>query len=210
MQKKLDWYWGKPNKTNWQIGRDYERYIGYLYEQKGWDVYYHGKKGYEDLGRDLICKKDESVEIVQCKYWSKEKTIHEMHIYYLFGTVVEYYLENYGHDEDVQRLSLFPELVKNRNVKPKLVTTTEISPKAAQVAKVLGVVIDTIPFQRYPSVKCNVSRRTGEKIFHLPFDQQYDTILIEDEKRECYVETIAEAEALGFRHAFRWKGEPTG
>ena len=84
LQRKLDWYWGKPNKTNWQIGRDYERYIGYLYEQNGWYVYYHGKKGYEDLGRDLVCKKGKSVEIVQCKYWAKERTIHEKHVYYRY------------------------------------------------------------------------------------------------------------------------------
>lgn len=206
LQKKLDWYWGKPNKSNWQIGRDYERYIGYLYEQKGWNVYYHGKKGYEDLGRDLICKKGNAAEIVQCKYWAKEKIIHEKHIYYLFGTTVEYFLENFGDQEDLQ-LALFPSLVQNRNVTPKLITTIEVSPKAAQVAKVLKVAIEKVPFQRYPSVKCNVSRRTEEKIFHLPFDQQYDTTLIEEERLECYVETVEEAEALGFRHAYRWKGE---
>jgi len=206
LQKKLDWYWEKPNKSNWQIGRDYERYIGYLYETKGWNVYYHGKKGFEDLGRDLICKKDNAVDIVQCKYWAREKIIHEKHIYYLFGTTVEYFLENFGDEEELQ-LALFPDLVHGRNVTPKLIITIEVSPKAEQVAKVLGVAIEKIPFEYYPSVKCNVSRRTGEKIFHLPFDQQYDTTLIEEEKLECYVETVAEAEALGFRHAYRWMGE---
>ncbi len=205
LQKKLDWYWGKPNKSNWQIGRDYERYIGYLYEIKGWNVYYHGKKGFEDLGRDLICKKANAVEIIQCKRWAQEKIIHEKHIYYLFGTTVEYFIENFG-GEDLQ-LALFPSLVRKRNVIPKLVTTIDVSPKAEQVAEVLGVVIEKVPSEPYPSVKCNVARRTGEKIFHLPFDQQYDTILIEEERLECYVETVAEGEALGFRHAYRWKGE---
>ncbi len=206
LPKKLEWYWGKPNKSDWQIGRDYERYIGYLWEKKGWDVYYHGKKGYEDLGRDLIAKKGNSVEIIQCKRWAQEKLVHEKHIYYLFGTTVEYFLENSGSQAQLQ-LSLFPDLVRKGKVVPKLITTTDISPKAAQVAKLLGVAIEKIPFERYPSVKCNVSRRTGEKIFHLPFDQQYDTILIEEERLECYVETVAKAEALGFRHAYRWKGE---
>jgi hypothetical protein len=209
LQRKLDWYWNKPNKTNWQIGRDYERYIGYLYEQKGWNVYYHGKKGYEDLGRDLVCKKGKSVEIVQCKYWAKEKTIHEKHVYYLYGTTVEYFLEDLGHEEDLKQLPLFPDLVRMRNVVPKLIVTTEVSAKAAQVAKLLGLTIENTPFQRYPSVKCNVSRKNGEKIFHLPFDQQYDTILVEEERLERYVETVAEAESLGFRHAYRWKGDAT-
>ena len=105
------------------------------------------------------------------------------------------------------QLALFPSLIQKRNVIPKLITTIEVSSKAEQVAKVLGVALEKIPFEYYPSVKCNISRRTGEKIFHLPFDQQYDTALIEEERLEYYVETIAEAEALGFRHAYRWKGE---
>ena len=205
LQKKLDWYWDRPDKYNWQIGRDYERYVGYLYETNGWNVYYHGKKAFEDLGRDLVCKKDEAIEIVQCKYWAREKTIHEKHIYYLFGTTVEYYLENIEGERDLQ-LGLFPSLIQKRNVTPKLIATIDISPKAEQVANLLGVKIERIPFQRYPSVKCNVSRRTGEKIFHLPFDQQYDTALIEEERNECYVSTVKEAEDLGFRRAFRWHG----
>lgn len=90
---------------------------------------------------------------------------------------------------------------------PKLITTADVSDKAKRVAKVLGVMIEKTPFKPYPSVKCNVSRRTGEKIYHLPFDQQYDSILIEEERMECYVKTVAEAETLGFRHAFRWEGE---
>ena len=70
------------------------------------------------------------------------------------------------------------------------------------------MVIEKVQFDPgYPSVKCNVARRTGNKIFHLPFDQQYDTVLIEEERLECYVKTVSEAEALGFRHAYRWKGE---
>jgi hypothetical protein len=210
LQKKLDWYWEKPNKSDWQIGRDYERYIGYLYEIKGWKVYYHGKKGFEDLGRDLICRKGDVTEIVQCKRWSQEKTIYEKHIYYLFGTTVEYYLENFGDKEDLQ-LSLFPEIVRKRRVIPKLIATAKVSEKAEQVAKVLNLIIEEILFPKtvppYPSVKCNVARRTGEKIYHLPFDQQYDTALIEEERLERYVNTIAEAERKGFRHAYRWKGE---
>jgi hypothetical protein len=206
LQKKLDWYWEKPNKSDWQIGHDYERYIGYLYEIGGWKVNYHGKKSFEDLGRDLICKKDNVVEIIQCKRWAQEKTIHEKHIYYLFGTTVEYYLDNFKDNDNLQ-LSLFPDNIKKRNVIPKLMATAKISDKAEQVAKVLGVEIKNIPFKSYPSVKCNVALRTGEKIFHLPFDQQYDTAQIEEEKLECYVGTISEAEDKGFRHAYRWKGE---
>jgi hypothetical protein len=85
-QKALDRYL-KSHKSNLQIGRDYERYIGYLYEQRGYDVTYFGiEEGKEDLGRDLVCKKESEVEIIQCKHWSSHKTIHEKHINQLFGT----------------------------------------------------------------------------------------------------------------------------
>lgn len=64
-QLALDRYW-RRKKRPWEIGRDYERYIGYLFEVDGYQVRYEGiVKGFRDLGRDLICTKDDHVEIVQ-------------------------------------------------------------------------------------------------------------------------------------------------
>ena len=74
-QRALDRYWNR-SKDPWQIGRDYERYIGYLYEIKGFKVQYHGiEKLKNDLGRDLICTKGNHIEVIQCKYWSNQKGI---------------------------------------------------------------------------------------------------------------------------------------
>jgi HJR/Mrr/RecB family endonuclease len=85
----------KMTKRNWEIGRDFENFIGYLFEQKKFEVEYFGiEKKFEDLGRDLIVKNSNSVFIVQCKYWSKSKLIHEKHITQLFGTMIKYRLEN--------------------------------------------------------------------------------------------------------------------
>ena len=93
-QKALDRYWQR-HKSNWEIGRDYERYIGYCYELDGWDVDFFGAiKGLEDMGRDLICKKNNDIIIVQCKYWSNEKIIHEKHILQLFGSCIQYGIEH--------------------------------------------------------------------------------------------------------------------
>ena len=39
--------------------------------------------------------------------------------------------------------------------------------------------------------------------------QVHSRIRIE-ERLECYSGTVAEAEAKGFRHAYRWKGESSG
>ena len=65
------------NLCNLEIGRLYERYIGYLREQDNWRVAFTGiLGGYGDLGRDLVCIKDNQHQIIQAKCWSKKKEIH--------------------------------------------------------------------------------------------------------------------------------------
>ncbi len=208
-QRALDRYWARK-KSSWQIGRDYERYIGYMYECKGYSVYYQGiVEGFEDLGRDLIAKKRKEIEVIQCKYWAQYRTIHEKHICQLFGTTLKYWVENQrGLREELKiHQDLFPALIQRKQIKGVFVTSTSLSETAREFAKELGIVVrEQFPFQKYPSIKCNVSRRAGEKIYHLPFDQQYDRTIIEAERNECYVETVDEAEKLGFRRAFRWRG----
>lgn len=205
-QRALDRYWAK-RKSPWQIGRDYERFVGYLYEQKGYSVYYQGiEKGLEDLGRDLICKKGNEVEIIQCKYWREDKVIHEKHINQLFGTTVEYFIKHLNHQNKTQ-LNLFPTLLKTNQITATFVTSATFSDTARDFANILGVkVLEHFAFNSYPSIKCNVSRKDSSKIYHLPFDQQYDRTVIEEERNECYVSTVAEAERLGFRRAWRWQG----
>lgn len=188
-QRALDRYWNR-NKTKLEIGRLYERFIGYEYERDGWDVTFFGAiKGLEDLGRDLIVKKNRTVRIIQCKNWAADKTIHEKHIFQLFGTCILYELENHK--------------------KPKgiFVTSCNLSDTAKKCASMLGIdIIENKKLTRFPSIKCNIGK-AGERIYHLPFDQQYDKIKIEKNKNEFYCETIQEAENAGFRRAFRWHGE---
>ncbi len=87
-QRALDRYL-RSRKTPWQLGRDYERYVGYLREQDGCTVSYQGIfKGLEDLGRDVIAERDGEIEVIQCKRWAQHKVIHEKHVFQLFGTVV--------------------------------------------------------------------------------------------------------------------------
>jgi len=189
-QSALDRYWKRP-KSNRELGRLYERYIGYLYEETGYDVDYFGiVRGYEDLGRDLICQKGEDILIIQCKNWSQFKTIYEKHIFQFFGTVFQY-----------------REAIKNGEVKGIFYTTTQVSDLARRFAQELGITLkENYKFdQNYPCIKCNISRITGDKIYHLPFDQQYDNTKVEKQRGEFYSRTVKKAEDAGFRRAFRWK-----
>lgn len=205
-QIALDRYYAS-RKYSWQIGRDYERYVGYLYEVKGWDVFYQGiELGMEDLGRDLICKKKGVIEIIQCKYWAHHKTIHEKHINQLYGTAVKYYLDLTTTEKSKSQLELFPDLIKKGIIKASFITSTKLSETARKFAEALGITIkENFPLDKYPVIKCNLSS-TGNKIYHLPFDQQYDKTQIRT-KGEYYVSTVAEAEKLGFRRAWKWHSE---
>ena len=189
-QLALDRYLTSHKKTKWQIGRDYENYIGYIYEhEKKYKVEYFGSlMRLEDLGRDLIAKKDGIVLIIQCKYWSKEKQIHEKHIYQLYGTTISYCIEKNLRIEDVTGL---------------LITNISLSDTAKKMANYLGIVYkENVPLKEYPYIKCNIGK-DATKIYHLPFDQQYDKVKI-NKPGECIVYTVKEAEELGFRRAFKW------
>jgi uncharacterized membrane protein YuzA (DUF378 family) len=189
-QKALDRYLLR-RKTRLEIGKMYERYIGHLYEWvHGYEVNYLGiTEGVYDLGRDLECLKGRERILIQCKNWSRFSTIHEKHIFQLFGSVFQYRDQ---HSED--------------HVLAKFYTTTSLSPIARRFAGELKVELyEQFKFDTsYPMIKCNINR--GEKIYHLPFDQQYDKIKIEPRRGEHYVNTASEAESLGFRRAFRWTG----
>jgi hypothetical protein len=182
----LDRYLAR-RKSDWEIGRFYERYLGFLRETNGWAVTYHGAlRGFEDLGRDLICVKDETVEIVQAKCWSRAKVIHEKHLFQLFGTTVHYRLAN-----------------RSVTVTPVLATTTSLSDVALEVSRALGIRVESVSLPpSYPMIKCNINPSTKEKIYHLPFDQQYDRTQV-SRPGECYLATVKEAEECGFRRAWR-------
>jgi hypothetical protein len=206
-QKALDRY-KKSKKTAWQIGRDYERYIGYQYEIRGFKVRYFGiENGLEDLGRDLICAKGIETHIVQCKYWSSNKTIHEKHINQLYGTAIKYCIDQRLYHQKKGALSLFPDILNENKVIATFITSTKLSSTALKFAEILGVkVYQEKKLEDYPMIKCNMSS-SGDKIYHLPFDQQYDKTIVNKADGDFYISTVNEAVARGFRRAFRWKGD---
>lgn len=188
-QKELDRY-VNANHSKEDIGLFYERYIGYIFESKGWHIIYHdAKKGKEDEGIDLICIRNDRVRLVQCKYWSQNKTLFENSIFQLYGT--------------------WQFRVKRNDFAPKildayLITSTVLSEFAKNSAETLDINIkqNFKLNKNYPKIKCTTTKE-GEKIYHLPTDQQYDNIGINKDSRRFYVHTVADAVAQGHRRAYR-------
>lgn len=196
-QRALDNYL-KKRHSKAHIGKMYERYIGYLFEQKGYKVEYRGiELGLKDGGIDLVCKKKGEVLLVQCKNWKQESTIYEKHICQLYGAS-RFYDKDYIQKEYAG--SLFADIDWNR-VTPVFVTTTRLDEHAISVADALGVKVEYIDFNKsYPIIKCNINE--GVRIYHLPIDQMYDRTKV-CKPGEFYAMTVAEAEAAGFRRAFK-------
>lgn len=188
-------YYKQRKKSNWEIGRDFEMFIGYDLEKKGFNVIYFGiEKKLNDLGRDLIAKNSKKTYVIQCKYWSQEKEIHEKHLAQLYGTYIMYKLEN----------------PSEKNVDAVLVTHTTLSEVAKKFAKMLGIKTEeNKELGEYPLIKCNVGKDENgltTKIYHLPMDQQYDKIIIDRTEGDFMAFTVQEAEKKGFRRAFKWHG----
>lgn len=204
-QKALDRYLKNRNKSKWAIGRDYEMYVGYIYEKRGYDVEYKGiLDGFEDLGRDIIAKRSNEVCIVQCKNWAKYKEIHEKHVFQLFGTTMEYWIKNFNTGKEPKTFAEFAKFLNEEKIRPVFITSTTLSNKAREMADALNVeIIESTPIKEFPRIKCNISSKDNKKIYHLPFDQQYDRTVIEKKKGEFYAFTVAEAENAGFRRAFK-------
>ncbi|WP_289639698.1 restriction endonuclease [Turicimonas muris] len=187
-QLALDRYLSRTSKI--EVGKMYERFLGWEFEKAGYNVQYDGLLlGLVDRGRDFILSKDGSktIKVVQAKCWSQSKTIHEKHIFQLFGTTYELQKKDPQH-----------------RYQAVFVTTTALSEYAEYVAKLLKIQVVHKELRKdWPMIKCNIGS-SGNKIYHLPFDQQYDKTRI-DKPGEYWVKTVKEAEKLGFRRAYRWK-----
>lgn len=189
-QRELDKYL-RETLSPVEIGRFYERYIGYLYELEGYDVDYHGAlKGFEDLGRDLIVRAGNEAFVIQTKCWARAKVIQENLIFQLYGSMTHFAITS---------------KVRGRATKAVFYTTARFSDRAREVAKVLGVTLRIEPLNRtYPMIKCIVSA-DGEKTYYLPFDPYYDEIKIRHQQGDFFALTTREAADKGFRRATRYQ-----
>ena len=180
----------KSRKDDLTIGLEYEMYVDYYLRNQGYTTIPHGIiYGLNDLGRDIIARKKsvgnpDTVYIIQCKLWakSKEKVIHENVICQIFGSAKAYELDN----------------PCEKKVIPVICTNVNLSDTAQRFAKCLNVEVWRIDMGEFPRIKCNINN--NERIYHLPFDQQYWRTQIKL-KGERYAWNVEEAEEYGFRRA---------
>lgn len=88
-------------------------------------------------------------------------------------------------------------------------TNIELSEKAKEFAMMLNVVVVKKEIGDFPRIKCNYGRNEygiDTKIYHLPFDQQYDKIKM-DRRDNFYTYNVKEAMNKGFRRAFKYYGK---
>ena len=182
-------------KSNWQIGRDFEMFCAWYLEQEGYSVERYGiEKGVNDLGRDLIATcsfmSDRKILIIQCKCWNKDREIRENVISQLYGTYFAYIHEN---EENIKK--------DNIEVIPVIMFPqfSRLSDVAKEFCEKLNVRIKQLDYKDFPRIKCNINGTN--KIYHLPFDQQYDRTKI-CKPGEFYAYKVKEAEDAGFRRAF--------
>lgn len=200
-QLSLDRYKERRRHNAWIAGAEYEMFCSYYLREKGFYVVENGiRMRKADMGRDIIAHKNGYTYIVQCKRYSlynndgTKRYLHENVVCQLYGTTIEYQIANSCNS----LFSMFEKII------PLLITTGELSDMAKAFAKRLDVQVEHLPMGEYPMIKCNINN--GEKIYHLPFDQQYWHTMIEESKGEFFAWTVQEAYNAGFRRAKRWMG----
>lgn len=185
-QLALERYMKHPHRKNsWVAGIEYEMSYSYKLREEKFDVEEYGAEyGKNDLGRDIIARKNGKTYIIQCKRYAEGRKVHENVICQLLGTTWHYIVTH-------------PE-IDPKNIRPALVTTAELTDTAQKIARLLKVEIRRRRMQSYPMIKCNIN--DGNKIYHLPFDPQYWRTKIRD-KGEFYAWKVEDAVRVGFRRA---------
>lgn len=191
-------------KNSWKdklnIGLEFERYCGYTFEKAGFKVKYWGiLNGKKDGGIDLVAKKKEKTLYIQCKYWGNSKTIRENTISQLFGASLKMAID------EGETYESFIKKVKSKKIEMILLTKTELSIEAKEFCKKLDIIyFEKIEIEDYPRVKLVGGT---EKIFYIPTDLQYDNIIFSSTSKEYKrVMSCKEANILGYRHCFKWRG----
>ncbi len=174
----------------WELGIEYERFIGYLWESKGYKVIYNGAvKGSADGGIDLIFISEFTTYVVQCKRWKKGSYINIDKIKKFHQNVKRFKKSN-------------RELIGNNNLIAIFYSTVKFTSDAKKFAKRYKIDCQIKEFHtiyEYPPVKCGKTY-DGKKFYCLPFDEEFDKIQLHCDIDDSYKFTIDEAERLGYQY----------
>lgn len=97
LQSSLEEYHTR-NMNKEEVGRYYERLVGYHYEKNGWKILYNGAlKGLKDKGIDLVGTRGNEKIIIQAKGWRHTSIIDSDIIYRLAGATKAH---NINHNEN--------------------------------------------------------------------------------------------------------------
>lgn len=182
LQRLLNIY-NHRKKSSRQIGIDYERYIGYLFEKQGWQVIYNGAIRIGDGGIDLICSKGNTNYVVQCKCWKKKVSDREIDEFY--NAIVTFSKNN----------------PKYNFVKGIFCSTSGYSQSAFEAAESYDIKCKIVTFNSdcdYPFVKC--IRFNEQAIYFLPFDAEFDKVKMNFANGDCYKFSALEAARFGYRY----------
>lgn len=121
-------------------------------------------------------------------------------MYQLFGSFTHYRMTLRQTFKTTYGRARAKEMMRNLQIIPVICTSCDLSDTAKDVKNFLNIEHRQEKLIKdYPMIKCNINQRSGEKLYHLPFDSAYDTIIIGNVDGEKYVDTVEEAEKLGFK-----------
>ena len=168
-------------------GRQYERYIGYLFEREGYRVTYRGlRAGLKDGGIDLVARLPRQIRLVQCKRWQQPVSADVLSR--LQGAKERFVWE--------ERQGKSPN--SRTGIVAVLITSGVVEPDAKKLANHLGIVLmERIAYQSYPAIKAKRILPNGGK-FLLPFTSGYDRLTMDVRKGDRFFATVREAVAHGF------------
>ncbi len=92
------------HKNNKKKGTDFELKTGKVYEERGYKVLYNGiENDKKDKGIDLICVNSEEIILIQCKNYSKEKSIDHVKVKEFHSNAI-IYIEKYTINKEQVKL----------------------------------------------------------------------------------------------------------
>ncbi|WP_338622686.1 hypothetical protein [Selenomonas sp. TAMA-11512] len=161
-----------------EAGACYERYIGFLSEEKGFSTIYYGiLKGFDDHGIDLICARDKRIYIAQCKYWNpRYRKVNYKTILYLIGSTFWFYSTYISKD-----IKDFADAMSQKKIIPLLVVSHKVTdPAILALSKRLGVILIEKPMRRQMNktpIKYAASILSNETSYITPSDSKTDYVI---------------------------------